>query len=296
MKQNRNNVDLADDLGSGKGSKLWAHLVAINRLRIVGIKEVKKESPTVKTLTFHDKLCGKARPGQFLMVWIPGVDEVPMSISNIHPSGHSSITVARVGDATKALHQRKPGETLGIRGPYGNGFVQATGNILIIGGGTGLAPLLPLAEALGRPPTKITFVLGAKTKDELIFLYRIKATLSEVNARVIATTEDGSYGLKGLVTDSAERILAKDRFDMVYACGPEQMMRKVFLLAERNKTPLQVSLERFMRCGMGLCGSCMIGAFRVCKDGPVFSSEQLRQVKNEFGYFKREPYGRKVEI
>lgn len=257
---------------------------------------MKKESSKVKTITFYDELCGRAKPGQFLMIWIPGVDEVPMSISSINPNGLSSITVARVGEATKSLHKIRIGGVLGVRGPYGNGFVQKTGKLMIIGGGTGLAPLLPLTKILAKLPTKITFLLGAKTKDELICLRRVKAALSTAKAKFIVSTEDGSYGLKGLVTDSVDQIMESGRFDMVYSCGPEKMLSKVFSLAERNKMPLQVSLERFIRCGTGLCGSCMIGAFRVCKDGPVFSSEQLRQMKDDFGHFKREPDGKKVRI
>jgi len=273
-----------------------AYPTAINRPRIVKIQEVKRESPTIRTFTFHDRLCGKAKPGQFVMVWIPGVDEVPMSLSTIRPNGLSSISVANVGEATKALHQRKPGDALGIRGPYGNGFTLTSGKVMIVGGGTGLAPLVPLAEKLVDLPTKISFLLGAKTRDELLFLDRIETTLSRADARVIATAEDGSYGLQGVVTDPAEQILAKERFDMIYACGPEQMMHKMFLTAERYNTPLQASLERLMHCAMGLCGSCVIGKFRVCRDGPVFPTEQLREVKSEFGRFKRSFDGRKTGL
>jgi len=273
-----------------------AYLNAVNRLRIVKIQEVKVESPTVKTFIFQDKLCAKAEPGQFIMVWIPGVDEIPFSLSTITPNGLTSITVAQVGEATKALHQRKRGNVIGIRGPYGKGFTLTEGNIIIVGGGTGLVPLMPLTEKLVKLSTKLTFLLGAKTKDELLFLDRIDQTLSKVNAEMVATTEDGSYGLKGIVTDQAEQKLAKEKFDMIYACGPEQMMHKMFLLAEQYHMPFQASLERNMRCAMGLCGSCVIGKLRVCKDGPVITSEQLRTVKKEFGKFKRDFQGKKIAV
>jgi len=279
-----------------KRSRMSVRHTATNRLRIVKIQEVKRESPTVKTFTFQDKLCARAKPGQFLMVWIPGVDEIPMSLSTISPKGLTSITAAEVGEATRALHQRKRGDTLGIRGPYGNGFTLTNGNVMIVGGGTGLVPIMPLIENLVGLATKITFLLGAKTKNELLFQNRIERTLSTVNVEIVATTEDGSYGLKGVVTDQAKQKLAKGRFDMIYACGPEQMMHKMFLLAEQYKTPLQASLERIMRCAIGLCGSCVIGKLRVCKDGPVLTSEQLRLVKDEFGRFKRDFQGRKTPI
>ena len=269
-----------------------AYLTAINRVRIVKIQEIKEENPTVKTFTFHDKHCAGAKPGQFVMVWIPGVDEIPMSLSTISPDGRSSITVAEVGEATKALHQRKTGDVLGIRGPYGNGFTLTSGKVMIVGGGTGLTPLVPLVESLLKLPAEISFLIGAKTKDELFFLDRIETAVPELTA----TTEDGSYGLKGLVTDPTEQILKRRRFNMIYACGPEQMMLKMFLLAEQHNTPFQASFERYIRCGIGICGSCCMGEYRICKDGPVFSSRQLRKVKNEFGLFKREADGSKVSL
>jgi len=277
-------------------SKASTYFNAVNLPRIVKIKEIRAESPTVKTFVFQDKLCGKAEPGQFVMVWIFGADEIPISLSSMTPNGLTSITVAQVGKATKALHQRKRGDVLGIRGPYGNGFTPTSGNIMIAGGGTGLAPLMPLTEKIVKLSTKLTFLLGAKTKDELLFLDRISQTLSKVNAEIVATTEDGSYGLKGIVTDQAEQRLAKEKFDMIYACGPEQMMHNMFLLAERYHMPVQASLERIMRCAIGLCGSCVIGMFRVCKDGPVLTSEQIRTAKEEFGKFKRDFQGRKIAI
>lgn len=271
-----------------------AYHTAINRTRIVNILEVVEESPTVRTFIFQDKLCQKAEAGQFVMVWIPGVDEVPMSLSTINHKGLSSITVASVGEATRVLHQRKTDDTLGIRGPYGNGFILTRGKAMIVGGGAGLAVLVPLVERLVGVSTQILFLLGAKTRDELLFLGRIEKTLSKAKGRVIATTEDGSFGLHGVVTEPAQRILAKEKFGMVYACGPEQMMHKIFIATERHNAPLQVSLERLMHCAIGLCGSCTIGRFRVCRDGPVFHSHQLREVESEFGHFKRGFDGRRI--
>jgi len=99
-----------------------------------------------------------------------------------------------------------------------------------------------------------------------------------------------------LVTDPAEHLLECEKFDMVYACGPEQMMYRVFLLTERHKVRFQASLERFMRCAIGLCGTCVIGRFRVCRDGPVFSGDELREVKSEFGHFRRGFDGRKTSL
>ena len=276
--------------------KLSVSLIDSNRLRIMKIREIKEESPSVKTFTFHDTLCSKAEPGQFVMVWIPGVDEVPMSLSAIGPDGRSSIAVAKVGEATEALHKRKTGDVLGIRGPYGNSFASVSGNTMVVGGGTGLAPLVPLTEELAELRARVAFVAGAKTRDEILFLDRMTATLSRIDGRVVAVTEDGSHGVRGLATDVAEQLLEKERFDMLYTCGPEEMMYELFLLAERYETPIQASLERLMRCAIGICGSCVIGKFRVCRDGPVFSLNQLREVREEFGRFGRGSTGKRVRI
>ena len=271
-------------------------LIESNRLRITKIRAINRESPAVTTFIFHDKLCSKAKPGQFAMIWIPGVDEVPMSLSAIGPDERSSITAAKVGEATEALHKRKTGDVLGIRGPYGNSFVPVSGNTMVVSGGTGLAPLAPLTKELAELHARIVVVAGARTRNELLFLDRITTTLVRTDGRVVAVTEDGSHGVEGLATDVAEQILEKEQFDMLYTCGPEKMMYKLFLLAERYETPIQASLERLMRCAIGICGSCLIGKFRVCRDGPVFSLKQLREVREEFGRFGRGRTGKRVRI
>jgi dihydroorotate dehydrogenase electron transfer subunit len=103
---------------------------------------------------------------------------------------------------------------------------------------------------------------------------------------LITTTEDGTAGLQCLVTQPLASLLEKEKFDMIYACGPEVMVKKIFEMTEKRKLPIEASLERLMRCGIGLCGSCMIGKYRVCRDGPVFNSAQLREVQEELGISK----------
>jgi dihydroorotate dehydrogenase electron transfer subunit len=271
---------------------LSAYPTNIDKPRIVKIEKAEVETPTVKTFTFHDKACSRASPGQFLMVWIPGVDEIPMSLSAADANGLSVITVKKVGEASGALYNLGKGDIIGVRGPYGRCFTLASGNLLVVGGGIGMAPLMFLAQKLAKPENKVTCIIGAKTRGELLFLERVEHIVSEV----IVTTDDGSYGLKGLATDAMEQTLKKHKFDMIYACGPEVMMFKAFQLAEQHNTPIQVSLERIMRCSIGLCGSCMIGKFRVCRDGPVLTSQELRKVREEFGAYKRDFTGRKTKI
>ena len=103
---------------------------------------------------------------------------------------------------------------------------------------------------------------------------------------IITTTEDGTAGLQCLVTQPLANLLDKESFDMIYTCGPEVMVKKIFEMTEQRKLPLEASLERLMRCGIGLCGSCVIGKYRVCRDGPVFNSAQLRDVRDELGISK----------
>lgn len=274
--------------------KLSAYRIAANQLRTTRILSVKTESPTVKTFTFKDKVCARAKPGQFLMLWIPGVDEIPLSILDANEDGAVSVAVKKVGEATQALHNKKTGEIIGIRGPFGNSFTLKRGRILMVGGGTGTAPLLFLAKKLASKATKLVFVIGAKTKEELLFIDKLEEVCTEGN--LVATTEDGSYGIKCLATTPLESLLAKEKFNMIYTCGPEQMMRKVLDSAEKHGIALEASLERLMRCAIGLCGSCVVGKYRVCRDGPVFTTEQLREVKGELGIAKRDFTGKRIVL
>jgi dihydroorotate dehydrogenase electron transfer subunit len=275
---------------------LSAYRIAANKFRTTRILSVKTESLTVKTFTFKDKQCAKAKPGQFLMLWIPSVDEIPLSILDAKEDDIVSVAVKKVGEATSALHDKKVGEVIGVRGPFGNSFTIKKGRILMVSGGTGTAPILFLARKLAFTATRLVFVIGAKTRSELLFIDDSRNVLSKEKAGIIATTEDGSYGVKGLATTPLKLILAKEKFDMIYTCGPEKMMRKVFELAEKHGLTLEASLERLMRCAIGLCGSCVIGRFRVCRDGPVFTLEQLREVESKFGISKRNFNGRKIPL
>lgn len=280
---------------SPKPSPVPPEFDSVNRMRVTKIVDIKQENCDVKTFTFVDELCGKAEPGQFVMVWIPGVDEIPISLSGINYDGCTSITVNGVGDASRTLNRKQKGEIIGIRGPFGKGFVPSKGNVMVVGGGTGIGPLMPLTEMLVKTSDKVTLMSGVKSQENLLFLERINNVCSEIESTTFFTTEDGTYEIAGFVTDQAEKMLMTDKFDMIYTCGPEQMMYKMFLLAEQYDVPLQASLERMIRCAIGLCGSCQIGKLRVCKDGPVLTSEQLRSVKEEFGKYRLDPTGNKIK-
>jgi dihydroorotate dehydrogenase electron transfer subunit len=233
-------------------------------------------------------------PGQFLMLWVPGVDEIPLSILGADDDGTVAVAVKKVGDATRALHGMKVGQLLGVRGPFGNWFSMRRGRSLMVGGGTGVVPLLFLTRRLLSQGADVTFVIGAKTKEELILISELEGLCS--TGRLVATTEDGSRGLRCLATEPLERMLAERKPDVMYTCGPEQMVRRVFDLGEEKGVEVEASLERLMRCAVGLCGSCIIGKYRVCRDGPVFNTEMLREVRSELGFSRRGFDGSTVPI
>ena len=267
-----------------------------HRPRIVRIRDVKEETPTVKSIAFRDDQCSKGKPGQFVMIWIPGIDEVPMSLSLIGRDGASGVTVRKRGEATSALCAKKTGDQIGVRGPYGTYFtVGKEAKLLLAGGGTGTAALAPLIEMPIMRKKDLTIVTGSRTKTELIYLDRFKALHPLKMMRLVATTDDGSYGIKGLASSVVDILLEKEKFDMIYACGPEPMMKTILDSAQKTSTPVQFSLERIFKCGVGICGSCSLGQYRVCRDGPVFSGDMLKGI-SEFGKTRRDSAGRTVPI
>lgn len=266
-----------------------------NSYRVTEIRQVIQETLNIKTLYFNDELSAKASPGQFLMIWIPGVDEIPMSLSTIGPTPSASITVKKVGEATEALHNLNPGDMIGVRGPYGRGFTLHKGRVMIVAGGSGMSPLHPLLMRLLKIGSEVTLILGAKSKENLLFLNKL-LEVSIDNFEFVPVTEDGSYGSKGLASEAAGERMEDAQFDMVYACGPEMMMFEVYKLSRMHSIPIEICLERYMRCGMGICGSCGIGKYRVCRDGPVFSTSELVEIEDEFGKYRLSPSGRKVNV
>lgn len=251
-----------------------------NRPTICEVKSIKHQTEDTKILKIRcpSHVCTVSEPGQFLMIWIPGVDEVPMSISNI-TEGEVWITVKRVGEATSAIHRITEGGVLGLRGPYGNSFTTEGRNVLIVAGGIGAAPLLFQARRLLATDRMITLVLGAKTAKKVVLQKEFEELFrGRRNIKQIVSTDDGSYGVKGYASDIAEDLMKKEKFDHVYTCGPETMMKKIIGAALDSGVQVEASLERYMRCGIGLCGSCYVEKYLVCKDGPVFSNDDLVKI------------------
>jgi len=257
----------------------------MNYPKIVKINKSLKENDNVKTFLFD--YGEKVIPGQFFMIWIPKIDEIPMSVSYIN-NKTKGITFKKVGEATKSLFSLKVGDKIGIRGPFGNGFEIIGKNILFVGGGTGIATIVPALEKAIQKNIKSTIVIGAKNKTELFFEKRIKKLCLDL----LVSTDNGSKGYNGLVTNLAEIQLNKNNFDSIITCGPEMMMKKLFEIS--NEKHFQASLERFMKCGIGICGQCCVGnGLRVCMEGPVFNKKILKNIK-DFGIFKRDASGKKI--
>ena len=246
------------------------------------VADVINEGKGQKSFFFKQAL--DCKPGQFIMVWLPGVDEKPMAVS-YYKKGEFAFTSQIAGGFTKALDSLKKGDKLGIRGPYGNSF-SLKGNACVVAGGVGLSSVSTLIDALKDP----LVIYGARSKEHLIYLNRYK------NYGMAVTTDDGSYGRKGFTTDALKEILARNKkIKIVYTCGPEIMMKKVSDLCQKYNVECEASLERYMKCSYGVCGACMCSDKIVCMDGPIFNSAQLKKMP-DFGSFARLKTGRKVSL
>ncbi len=259
----------------------------MNIPKIVKIDKIQKETKDIKTIYFN--YSGEVKPGQFFMVWIPGVDEIPMSVSVIDKK-IKGFTFRKVGEATEKLYKLKEGDLIGIRGPYGNYFKPRGKKILFVGGGTGIAMLSPAIELAIQKKIKCSVIIGVKNKEELFFYNRLK----ESGAKLHVSTDDGSKGFKGFACDLAKDVLSKEKFDLILTCGPEIMMKTLFECSK--DIDFQASLERYMKCAIGICGQCCIGeGIRVCHDGPIFDRKTLDKIE-DFGLFKRDSSGKKIKI
>jgi dihydroorotate dehydrogenase electron transfer subunit len=262
----------------------------------VRLSKIISDNEQVRTLIFPMPQGDKGvQPGQFLMIWVPGVDEIPMSVSLWNPP-NAGVTVLPVGDATHALVSMSEGQWLGIRGPFGNHFDIQSGKALVVGGGIGIAPLRFLVYRLREIGADVTFLMAARSAKDLVFVSEFNR-LAGKKLRVKLATDDGSAGFKGLATAATENLVDGAKFDTIYTCGPELMMAGLYKIANQRGIRFQASLERFMKCGCGICGSCAMDPTGelVCLDGPVFTGERLAQL-NEFGKYCRDSTGAKKSL
>lgn len=229
-----------------------------------------------------------ALPGQFVMLWIPELDEKPFSIAS-DDGKQIKLAIAAIGPFSKALFQKKVGDQVGIRGAFGNSFsVSKNKRVALVGGGFGTAPLHFLGKESQKQGSEINMLIGARSNDLLIY----EAECKKDNFRVFITTNDGSAGEEGFVTAPLTRLLQKKEIDFVQTCGPEKMMEAVAKLCREHNVPCELSLERYMKCGFGICGQCICDKKLVCQDGCVFSGEEALSLK-DFGSFHRDAEGKK---
>lgn len=218
------------------------------------------------------ELAASSRAGQFVQVKISDDFTLrrPLGIASAL-EGRVKIFYRVVGRGTQLLSRRRVGERLSILGALGNGFKPRGGKILLVGGGMGLAPLLCAAEQFSAD-----VLMGGRTGDEVSFWQEEFQPHAE---KIFVTTDDGTVGLYGFVTDALPEVLAKKNYAAIFTCGPEIMMRGVAKIAAEKNLPCAVSFEKRMACGLGACLSCSIdtvnGRRKVCKDGPVFDAKEV---------------------
>ena len=264
------------------------------RPSVYGIEHVRAETDDTFTMELTPSNGAATEcfaPGQFNMVYIPGAGEIPLSISG-DPARHPRVlhTTRAVGAVTRAMRRLSAGDAIGVRGPFGVGWpieeAEAEGkDVAIVAGGIGLAPLRPVIYrvlAQRKRYGKVALMYGARTPADLLFRRELELWRARLDVDVLVTVDRASgtwYGNVGVVT----ALLPKAPFDPARAiamvCGPEVMMRFAAMALEKAGLPaahIYVSLERSMKCGVGLCGHCQCGPLFVCRDGPVFSYDRVK--------------------
>ena len=251
---------------------------ALERIEVVANVQV---APGVGLVVFRaSRTAASVRPGQFVHLRISHdamfMLRRPFSVYRVGGE-RIEILYQVVGVGTRWLAEAAVGTRMDLLGPLGNGWRIApeTRHALLVAGGVGAAPLGMLAEELARRGVAVTVALGAASEERII----ARDVFDSVARRVEVSTDDGSCGASGRVTEVCERLLADEALDVVYTCGPEAMQRIVAEQAAAAGIPCQVSLERLMACGVGTCLSCVVetagGLKRVCVDGPVFDASEV---------------------
>lgn len=257
----------------------------------VPIKSWRDENETLRTFFFELPLA--AMPGQFIMMNLHGVGEKPFSILTDGPNGFAA-TIKRLGPFTQELFNKKPGDLVSIRGPFGRGFEPRGDRILLVGGGYANPPLHFFAESLQHVGLELLVsVNGARAEDDLLYVEEFENLCD----RSLLATDDGSIGMQGTAVDLMREVLAEDNFDMVYVSGPERMSAAAVKELKKRDLPYQVCLERYMKCGVGVCGSCVMDptGLVLCMEGPVVDDRDLEAI-TDFGNFHRGKTGQVLPI
>lgn len=258
----------------------------MNRLFKASIVDNKELTQNHFLLTLHplEKII-KPKPGTFFMLSVDkGSDPLLKRPISIHRwlSGDFQLLYRVVGKGTDILSERRPGDILEVLGPLGNGFpsINKRSKTILVAGGLGIAPIFGLAEKIiapGKPDTLLFY--GARTKSEVLCLDKLKS----IGIEPIVSTDDGTYGKKGNIVNVLKKFISHNSSLIthysIYACGPEQMLKSLAALVNKNNLNGFVALEQNMACGLGTCLGCVVntkkGFKRVCKEGPVFPIEEI---------------------
>jgi NAD(P)H-flavin reductase len=259
---------------------------APRRYRVVDRHPETTDTVTL-TLAPEDEALAPGRAGQFHMLWVFGVGEVPISLSGLTVDDRPVHTVRAVGPVTRALCSLETGATVGVRGPFGHGWdldSAAGHDIVIVAGGLGLAPLRPAIEQILATRDRfdrLVVLVGARSPDQLLYAAHLEQWRGRFDADVEVTVDVATpewRGDVGVVT----RLVSRDPFEpenaVAFVCGPEVMMRLAArALVDRGIAPhaIHCSLERNMHCAVGQCGHCQLGGTFVCRDGPVLPFDRL---------------------
>jgi len=251
---------------------------------VLPISKTIREGKGQKTIFVKHKV--NIKPGQFYMLWIPGIDSKPYAVS-YYNKNELGFTSMAIGKFSNVFDKLKVNDKIGLFGPYGNSF-SIKDNTCVVVGGIGMSSVSTLIDKLKNP----IVIYGVRKKEYLIYLKRYK------KKNLTITTDDGSQGKKAFTTDILKDLLKnnkENKIKIVYTCGPEIMMKKVLDLCNKYNVECEGSVERYMKCGFGICGNCVIDDKLVCMDGPIFNKLQLNKL-NEFGKFARLKFGKKVTI
>lgn len=263
------------------------------RLIEAEILEVREETSTIKTFILKPKEKISFRTGQFMEVAVPGVGEAPFTpSSNPDKTEKLEFSIMNVGKVTNLMHNMTSGDKVGIRGPYGLGYPLdefKNKEVLVVGGGVGLAPLRSLLYALFNDIDKykkVTLKYGAKTPGDIVYKNEISTWDKNKNTSTEVTVDTGLKSWKGhvgLVTTILDKLNTDLNNSVAVVCGPPVMMKfATFKLLEKGFKPnqLYLSMEKNMSCGIGKCGHCRMGSYYACKDGPVFRYDKIKEVPN----------------
>jgi sulfite reductase subunit B len=255
------------------------------------IQEIKQETANIKTFTLKTDPEFSFCTGQFVELTVPGFGEAPFTpSSDPQIKGLLDVTIMRAGRVTERLHTLKVGDILGIRGPYGKGYPLDTfagKDIVVVGGGVGLAPLrsllLSLFSSIGNYRS-VALRYGARTPQDVVYKELIPQWQQAHKINIVTTVDIGDptwSGNVGLVTTILKDLSSEAAKAIAVVCGPPIMMKFVTLkLLDLGFDPqaIYLSMEKNMSCGLGKCGHCRVGRFYACKDGPVFTYGQLKDI------------------